>query len=104
MKKNQIRQGDVLINAITALPQNLKCYPRINGRLILAEGEVTGHAHAIVEECESYIDIDGNIYLSVEEDVEIQHEEHGTLVLTPGLYIVPKQREFSDDMIQNVLD
>src|ERR1700688_418630 len=41
------RQGDILIVPVDQLPAGLKWIERENGRVILAHGEVTGHAHAI---------------------------------------------------------
>ena len=42
------RQGDVLLAPIPALPVDAVSVPR-KGRIVLAEGEATGHAHAIAE-------------------------------------------------------
>ncbi len=49
--KNNIhyRQGDVLIERVGSLPAKLVTIAREQGRVILAHGEVTGHAHAISE-------------------------------------------------------
>ena len=47
--KTHYRQGDVLIERIPSLPANAKKMARENGRVILAHGEVTGHAHAITD-------------------------------------------------------
>lgn len=45
-----IRQGDVLLVPVKALPKNCKAMQPENGRrFVLAHGEVTGHAHAIYE-------------------------------------------------------
>jgi hypothetical protein len=53
MKQNtggaQYRQGDVLLERISALPAGLRPVNRDKGRVVLAYGEVTGHAHALVE-------------------------------------------------------
>lgn len=43
------RQGDVAIERISSLPAKLTKVARENGRVILAHGEVTGHAHAFEE-------------------------------------------------------
>jgi hypothetical protein len=43
-----LRQGDVLMVRVARLPKNVQEVPIDNGRVILAYGEVTGHAHAIV--------------------------------------------------------
>lgn len=47
-KNKHYRQGDVAIQRIAFLPKNLKLADRENGRVILAHGEVTGHAHAFL--------------------------------------------------------
>jgi hypothetical protein len=41
------RQGDVLILETAAAPTDAVEVPRDKGRIVLAYGEVTGHAHAI---------------------------------------------------------
>lgn len=41
------RQGDVLIIPIAELPPGLKPVAKEQGRVVLAHGEVTGHAHTI---------------------------------------------------------
>lgn len=46
------RQGDVLIRPVTSIPDGLKRVPLDNGRMILAYGEVTGHAHAVIGDVE----------------------------------------------------
>lgn len=46
------RQGDVLLRPVTKTPGNLKKVPLDKGRVILAYGEVTGHAHAIADPVE----------------------------------------------------
>lgn len=46
----QVRQGDVLIERIASLPAQLTPVARdARGRIVLQEGEVTGHAHAVLE-------------------------------------------------------
>lgn len=44
-----IRQGDVLLKPVSALPSNCTAVPLDKGRIVLAYGEVTGHAHAIAD-------------------------------------------------------
>jgi len=46
----QIRQGDVYLIPVAALPEGCKpIQPEAGRRFVLAHGEVTGHAHAIYE-------------------------------------------------------
>ena len=98
MKKNwQARQGDVFLRRIASVPTGAKPEER-KGDVILALGEVTGHAHRIKA---SLADVDvlreaEKIILNVKETVEVSHEEHGTITLAPGLYESYVQREYDD--------
>lgn len=44
-----IRQGDVLLKPVAELPKDCTEVPLDRGRIVLAYGEVTGHAHAIAD-------------------------------------------------------
>lgn len=50
--KNRLhyRQGDVGIFPVDSLPKGAKRVKRVDGRVILALGEVTGHHHSIADE------------------------------------------------------
>lgn len=109
MKKKQIqfRQGDVFIQRIDQIPTNAKPVARENGRLILAYGEVTGHAHAIAEaeDVVTMSRVDAEIaYLDASMEVFLRHEEHGTVAIPPGQYCVTIQRTYTPGAIRNVLD
>lgn len=102
------RQGDVLIERIGSLPATLTKIDRENGRVILAHGEVTGHAHAIAD---SHADLyssqqeAGVTFLEVRDAVAaLKHDEHSTIALPPGNYRVTRQREYSPEAIRNVAD
>jgi len=43
----QARQGDVLLVPVAQIPDGARRVKRERGRVVLAWGEVTGHAHAI---------------------------------------------------------
>ena len=103
----QFRQGDVLITRLTSVPSAFgPRRPREAGRVVLAYGEVTGHAHAIADTLDApaaaiYDDptaTDGSFVLLVESDTGLVHEEHGRIDLPVGAYHVTRQREFTDDM------
>src|SRR5574337_1804601 len=49
MKPQQIRQGDVQLQPVAKLPEGCKELPPEGDRIVLAHGEVTGHAHAIYD-------------------------------------------------------
>lgn len=95
------RQGDVLITRVAALPAGAK--QRKTSRVVLAEGEVTGHAHVVTGPAELY-DADRQTYLRVGVAAAVQHEEHSTIELPPGDYRVTIQSEYEPQAIRNVAD
>ena len=94
-----VRQGDLLLVPVAGLPEGAV---RVgSGRLVLAEGEATGHAHIVDDERASlhrHRDrwSPAERYLSVVGDapVFLVHEEHDRLALVPGVYEVRRQREY----------
>jgi len=71
----------------------------------LAEGEVTGHAHRA--DSGKVYNLDNNIrLLEADKDVEVTHEEHGTVTLPPGDYLVSGVVEVDpfEDEIRRVAD
>lgn len=100
------RQGDVLIVAVAEIPHGLELVPRENGALILAHGEATGHAHAVRSKTAAlFRDPKLNaLFLSVNAPASLDHEEHGSVALSPGNYQVIRQREYSPEAIRNVAD
>ncbi|MDA8205722.1 MAG: hypothetical protein M0Z36_06615 [Thermaerobacter sp.] len=85
-----LRHGDVLIEAIDTMPDNV--HPR-EGRVV-AWGEATGHSHALGMDDLLYEAPDGTVYIRATEDTEITHEEHGVIPIPAGLFRVTYQREF----------
>ena len=98
----QARQGDVFIQSTATIPKTATK----QDRCILALGEVTGHAHQIVEAAFLWVDTDGTKYVEVYgAEATVQHEEHGPIVLPgPAMYRVIPQREYSPEEIRNVAD
>ena len=87
------RQGDVSIMAVDRVPKQAR---KVRGELVLARGEVTGHAHRIVEgQAFLYRLATGILYLRVlSEFAKLYHEEHGDILLPKGEYEIRRQREF----------
>ena len=87
------RQGDVSIMAVDSVPKQAR---KLKGELVLAHGEVTGHAHRIVEgRAFLYQVAAGLLYLRVlSEFAKLYHEEHEDIVLPKGEYEIRRQREF----------
>lgn len=91
----QARQGDVFIRQISKVPAGAKPEKR-KGDVILALGEVTGHAHRIKSPAVDILREAEKIILNVKETATVTHEEHGTITLVPGVYESYVQREYDD--------
>ncbi|MDT0320596.1 hypothetical protein [Streptomyces millisiae] len=106
------RQGDVLIvplaeDAVPGEARDAASEPRDGrGRLVLALGEVTGHAHAVVgpgrlvREGGAF----GPMLLHVPDGARVVHEEHAAIPLPRGWYRVVRQREYVPGSVRIVAD
>lgn len=123
-----VRQGDVLLVRVDSFPvMILKPIARDHGRVVLAYGEVTGHAHAIVEKKVIQYEAPDPVraaellllsvgltvevseenaptFLDVAENAELVHEEHSTITLPAGKYVKLRQREYSPGALIQVAD
>lgn len=101
-KRPCYRQGDVFLVPIDALPaEKLAAH-----RSVLAEGEITGHAHRLTrpDSAEVYVNR-GQLYLNVSGDTAtVEHEEHKPITVPRGVYEVRIQREYSPREIRRVVD
>ena len=97
-------QGDLLIERVDDLePSGTLVSPDATGATVLAEGELTGHRHAIYERVTMFRDdalareIPGGLYVGhvkVEGGAAtILHQEHAPIALGEGTYRVRRQRE-----------
>jgi hypothetical protein len=101
--QRQGRQGDVLVirplDGRVSVPVDASEIPRENGRVVLAHGEVTGHAHVMRDRNVCMWGAEGLTYdlLRIGEGVvsKLTHEEHGTIQFSPGLYERRIQREYA---------
>jgi hypothetical protein len=99
------RQGDVLFVKHESLPDGeQKPIARENGRVVVAYGEVTGHAHATVAPQVQQIEIDTIRWLVAPDEFVITHEEHAPLTLDSGVWEVVYQYEYEPARIRKVLD
>ena len=103
------RQGDVLLMAIDAIPADQMAHVRPNdqGRVILAYGEVTGHAHALdAATCTAYGASDDAFWLAVQPGATVTHEEHAPIVIPEYVTVlrVIRQSEFSAAGARRVQD
>lgn len=101
----QIRQGDVLLVPVDEKPPTDTLIKR---KVVLAEGEMTGHAHTLAAEA-GIIAWRDMVWVLGNEPGVLFHEEHDPApapVVTPGqAYRVVIQREYSlDGMWRQVVD
>ena len=99
------RQGDILLDAVDALPAGAVRRPRDAGRVILAYGEVTGHAHAFATPTVEDYAVGEDRYVEITvEPAMLLHEEHAPIPVPPGVYRVRRQREYTPEEIRTVAD
>lgn len=116
MERRPIRQGDVLLVPVDdSEADGAKAKPRDKGRLIVAYGEVTGHAHQVMEAGSAIFDgkravlvkdapakdrtaeiltaKGGAILVRAFKGAQLVHEEHAPIDLKPGTYRYIPQTE-----------
>src|SRR5436853_260842 len=96
------RHGDVLICKVEAIPAGARRLPHC----VLAEGELTGHAHRVEGSgVAELFELGGDRFLRVlADEARVVHEEHRTITLLRGTYRVWGQREYTPRAIVWVLD
>lgn len=99
--KNQImyRQGDVLFLSVKSLPGDHK----ERKSAVIVEGEVTGHAHRLMEG-RILETVQGFLFLHVLLTTQVVHEEHHPITLEAGYFQVIRQREYAPEAIRFVID
>jgi hypothetical protein len=94
-----IRQGDLLLvraqipEAATEIADG-----------VLARGEATGHTHRVRPGTAVALVAAGLAYVRALQEAYVDHEEHATVVLPPGEWVVRRQREYRPDGWRQVAD
>ena len=113
--KNCAAQGDLMIRRIEKLPENLNLMNAENGAYIMAHSE-TGHHHVIAERQNVRVFESGDPLISYLEVIEateetetlIEHlrsfDTHESLLITPGIYEIRRQREYTPEGWRRVAD
>jgi hypothetical protein len=119
-------QGDLMLRKIQNLPEGTELIPNdpTNGKYVVAHSE-TGHHHVIDAEPRvkwyqpktKFTDLDMLSYLEILDDeadaanmspVLLKHERsfdtHETIALTPGLYEIRRQREYTPNGFRKAID
>jgi len=115
----QQRQGDVLLVPVAILPEGERTNLTENGLVVLAHGEVTGHAH-VIESAPAgteYVEIGGERFLVLKESATLVHgrlmgttvvplevPDHYAQILAPGIYHQPAQRGYEHGVVRQVVD
>ena len=102
-----LAQGDILLRPMgDFLSKRVKHIDSTDdGDIILAHGELSGHSHVLRgkgasrhHDWAAFHLLPLGLYLGtikVTRPVELVHDEHRTITLAPGTYIVSRQRELS---------
>jgi hypothetical protein len=106
------RQGDVLIVPIDqalvphSVPDREPARRDPRERMILALGESTGHAHAVVGQGALYPAASPlePAYLHLPQGGRVVHEEHAAFPLPAGWFRVVRQREYEPGSVRVVAD
>jgi hypothetical protein len=94
----QYRQGDVLLCAVDAIPVGAKPVPKDGDRVVVARGELTGHAHAFAAAGVRMLHEKGSgrsFLLIGEGGAPLCHEEHDPILVPRGSYELIRQREYA---------
>ena len=96
-----LRHGDLLLKTIATFPKSAK---KMNTDT-LQEGEVTGHRHRLQGDFEILIQ-NGQKFVNAKSQLELVHEEHNTIQIPIGMYVLVQEREFDifEQMSQEVFD
>ena len=111
MDRSMVRQGDVLLIPVSQIPNGATVVKTTAGRVVLAEGESTGHAHTLeagsatlystADSADRWLRVHGQSGGGV---AVLTHQEHASIELPPGDYIMRRQREYTPEEIRRVAD
>lgn len=108
-------QGDLLLERVEDVPPSgTAIHPMPDGAVVLAEGEVTGHRHAIYDAVTMFRDdglardIPNGLYIGHVRvhgvSARVQHDEHSVIELPKGTWRVRRQRELEPRDVRIVND
>lgn len=102
------RHGDVLLIPTTKQTvKKMKCLSKKGEDIVLAEGEATGHMHRIAAKYLAALYVlheTQQRILKVQQEAELEHEEHNSIILPPGDYLVVRQQTYTPERVLPVQD
>lgn len=102
--KTNWQQGDVVGRKLAAMPDGeQKIVSKL--RCVLAHGE-SGHTHIVESDDAELVQIGERMLLKLEKSATVQHEEHGAIKLSPGIWEIGRVKEFDpfSNMTRQVMD
>lgn len=99
LDSNILRQGDVLLVRVNEIDPTAQPLKPTGDRVVLKEGEATGHAHAFYERerVSLHETARKDRHLKVVQTAYLRHEEHTEAPIVPGIYDLPVQVEWTDE-------
>lgn len=110
--KKMAAQGDILIIAVSNIPENVKAAVAENGNFIIAHSE-TGHHHVIERARAEVFEAADDTFIAyirtLGDGAEIKHlrdhDTHETIALEPNtIYQVRRQREYVPEGFRKAAD
>jgi len=100
------QQGDVLLQTVNEVPEDAKIVDPQSRGVVLAEGEVTGHAHVMNPKSATMFATKTDRFLVTKKASVVTHEEHGNITVPKGVSkigIVKEYDHFAEEA-RNVKD
>jgi hypothetical protein len=103
--KNTAQQGDVCLKRLNSLPLG-KTKVISKNKIVLAEGETTGHFHGLIEKDSELLEIDGVRILNLKKKSTLKHQEHKPITLDAGIWQIGIVNEYDyfSQMKRKVVD
>ena len=106
--KTKLQQGDVLLRQVTSIPDGPRTLVKKNnqGEMVLAEGEVTGHYHGIMEHDSEMFMVGDKTFMDLKSPATLTHQEHGHITVEPGIWEIGRVQEYDymSKMVKPVAD
>ena len=100
-KPNLYRHGDLLIKRVDQIPVNAI----LLSTNIIAHGE-DGNTHQLRGSHQVFETPDKQMYFQANQEISLEHQEHDTLKISKGNYVIIHEREHNPfkDIQEEVLD
>lgn len=107
MEQQLIRHGDVLLKPVS-IPSTAK-EQKVGQEMTIALGEATGHHHTLYGSLPNAVvmkGFDGRIFVEVNEDLYLRHQEHKEVPVAKGSYeiVIERERNPFKDALTRVVD